>query len=425
MPAMRASRVSPAEALNHARSDISSHRVLRVRGGLVVIQVALSLTLVVAAALLIRSFAQLGAVPLGFDSRGMLVVDVNASRSTVDGHNRAAFFERLADAARAVPGVARDAASLNTPLNHGVTLVGDFRVPSGADVPRGERRTIINLVTPGWFDTCGIRVLAGRTIGRQDGPGAPKVMVVNDAFARKFLPGRNAVGAGVTTDFPVKDAPVVTYTIVGVVADVVDQSLRAGPYPMVFMPPAQFSTPILMPATALSVRAAAGSPLLLSRSIGAALKSVDPNLSFTFHDLSDQVDAARQQERLVAWLSGFFGVLAMALAAIGLYGITAYAVTRRRADIGIRMALGALRRDVVSVALRQTAFVIAVGVAAGLVVAAGTMRYLQALLFGVTPLDPAMFGVAATILVVVGLLACYVPVRRAASVNPMDALRCE
>src|SRR4030095_6602118 len=176
---------------------------------------------------------------------------------------------------------------------------------------------------------------------------------------------------------------------------------------------------------ALSVQAELGSPALLARNIASALTSFDRNLAFSLHPLADQVSAARQQERLVAWLSGFFGVLALLLAGLGFLGVTSYTVERQRTEIGIRMALGAQRHDVVALAVRQTIMMTMCGVAAGLVAAAVLTRYLQALLFGITPLDPATFIAAPALLIAVALLACYLPARPATSLDPTIALRCE
>ena len=155
------------------------------------------------------------------------------------------------------------------------------------------------------------------------------------------------------------------------------------------------------------------------------MTAVDRNLAFSFYALEDQVRGARNQERLVAWLAGFFGVLALLLATIGLYGVTSFLVARRRTEIAIRVALGAQRRDVVGLSVRQTAITTAIGVAGGLAAAAGVTRYVQSLLFGITPLDAATFVVAPLVLTIVALLACYVPARRAAQIDPMIALRAE
>jgi putative ABC transport system permease protein len=175
----------------------------------------------------------------------------------------------------------------------------------------------------------------------------------------------------------------------------------------------------------LSVRAESGSPALLARGVSTALTSFDRNLAFGFNPLTDQLADARQQDRLVAWLAGSFGALALLLAAIGLHGVTSYTVERKRTEIGIRIALGAQRRDVVRLAVRHTLLMTVGGVIVGIAASAAVTRYLQGLLFGVTPLDPISFSAAAALLVAVALIACYLPARRAATIDPMNALRCE
>ena len=425
MPAVGASRVALGSAPGSLSDLRSRTRTVHVHGGLVAAQVALSVVLLVAAGLFIRSFEQLGVVPLGFDSERVLVVDINTSRSGVDAKTRAAFMESLASAVRAVPGVAHAAASLNTPVNRGVTAVSDFTVPGSRELPPGERRVIVNLVTPGWFETYGMTLRAGRAIDARDTVGTEAVIVANEAFAQKFFPNAGAVGSIVNNSMAEPGKPPAALTIVGVVANSVDQSLRANAFPTVYQPLSQFSVPLPLVDMSLSVRAASGSPALLARGVSAALTSVDSNLAFSFHALDDQVSAARQRERLIAWLSGFFGALALLLAGIGLHGVMSYTVERQRVDIGIRMALGAQREDVIALAVRHTLIMTICGVASGLLVAAALTRYLQTLLFGIEPLDPVTFIAAPAVLVAVALLACYMPARRATSIDPMVALRCE
>ena len=197
---------------------------------------------------------------------------------------------------------AHAAASLNTPVNHGVTAVSDFTVPANRELPPAQRRVIVNLVTPGWFETYGMMVRAGRAINERDTAGAEAIVVANQAFAQKFFPNGNAVGSIIYNSLASTGKPPAPLTIVGVVANAVDQSLRANAVPTVYQPLSQFSVPLPLVDMSLSVRAASGSPAMLARGVSAALTSVDRNLSFTFHPLDEQVGAARQRER---WLRGF------------------------------------------------------------------------------------------------------------------------
>jgi predicted permease len=394
------------------------------------IQIALSVVLLVAAGLFIRTFQHVAAVPLGFSSEQVLVVEVNATRAAVDPAARPEFYAGMAAAVAAVPGVTSAAASLNTPVNHGVTLVGDFNVLGRPPVPEGERRLIVNYVTRNWFATYGIGIRQGRGFADSDTATAPPVVIVNDSFVRRFFPGRNPVGEALEEIAYVPDWKTTPRTIVGVVNDSVDQLLRDTALPTLYQPLAQWSAlmPMGMQSPAqisLSVRAASGSPASLARGITSALTRVDRHLAFSYHPLATRVSDARRQERLVAALSGIFGVLALGLAAVGLYGITSYAVARRRAEIGIRMALGAQRRDVVQLALHQTMRWGAAGVAVGVIASAVLTRYVEALLFGITPLDPVTFIAALIVLILVAALATLVPASRAASIDSASALRCE
>jgi putative ABC transport system permease protein len=415
-PAFRTGRVAVGNAVRTG---------VRVRGGLVAAQVALSLVLVIAAGLFIRTFERVASVPLGFDSDRVLVVNVNPRRALVGQENRTAFYQRLVDAVKPIPGVTGAAASLSTPVSRSVVMVMDVGVRNGPPQTGRERPVVVNYVTPAYFATYGTSVRAGRSIDDRDTHGALRVAVVNEAFVRRFLPGVDPIGKAVTSTSPT--GADMSRTIVGVVDDAIEQTLRDDAGPTVYHPLTQWEEwGFPQPAQInLSVRAASGPPILLARSVAAALTAVERDLAFTFRPLADQVDAARHQERLVAWLSGLFGALALLLASIGLYGVTSYAVAQRRTEIGIRMALGARRPDVVRLAVRQTILMTICGVAVGLTLAAALTRYLQALLFGVTPLDPLTFIAAPALLVAVALLASYVPARRATTIDPMTALRCE
>ena len=426
-PAVRASSLTPVTALKGpASSGDGGMARFWSRGGLVAAQVALSLLLVITAGLFIRTFDRLLAVPLGFDSDRVLVVEVDGSRTASAPGARTALYERLASVVAELPAVAKAGASLNTPANHGLTLVADYTAPGMPELPPTERRVIVNFVTPAWFQTYGLPLRGGRVITAHDTRQAPLVAVANEAFARKFFPGHQAVGGTIRDAIGPPERTQELRTVVGVVGDALEQSLRQEAYPTLYLPLAQWPTFFPEPAQiSVSVRARSGSPVALVRGVAERLMTVDRNLSFTFRPLEDQIGAARHQERLIAWLFAFFGGLALVLAAIGLFGIASSTVTRRGAEIGIRMALGAQRRDVVSLALRQTILATAAGLAIGLAAAAMLTRYLEAMLFGITPLDPVTFVAAPVVLAVVAFVACSLPARKATSIDPMIALRSE
>jgi ABC-type antimicrobial peptide transport system permease subunit len=255
---------------------------------------------------------------------------------------------------------------------------------------------------------------------------------VNQTYVRKFVTTGSPIGTIVDSPAPRGAGPnagggLVQRTIVGVVDDAVFDSQRDGTQPMAYFPLAQAEghLPPGQLAVNISLRAAGGSPMGLARSVSAALTSVDGSLTFAFRPLTDQVDASLTQERLVAMLSGIFGTLALLIAALGLYGVTSYAVQRRSPEIGIRMALGAQRGDVMGLVLRQSLMLTGVGIVLGLAAAAAVTRYVRGMLFGLTPLDPATFIGVAIVFALVSMVAAAIPARRATRIDPITALRAE
>jgi predicted lysophospholipase L1 biosynthesis ABC-type transport system permease subunit len=245
------------------------------------------------------------------------------------------------------------------------------------------------------------------------------VAVVNQTFARRFLQAGNPVGQRFTQGDPSGQST--TYEVVGLVGDAVYRSLRAPMMPIMYIPLAQWDRP--SPTVVLSVRSAGAPPLTLTRSIGDALTSADPRLSVSSHTLTAQVDAALVQERLLARLSIFFGGVALLLAGLGLYGVTSYAVTSRRTEIGIRMALGANAGGVVRLVLRRVGWLVSVGVVLGTALSLWASRFVQTLLYGLQPRDPLTLLAAASLLGMVAVLAGWIPARRAARTDPTIVLR--
>ena len=421
-PAFRAARVDPIDALKeHGRSAGGDSRV-SASSALVIAQVALSLVLVVAAGLFVRSFTGLTNVRLGFDRDQILVVNVNALRSRVDPGERMALFQRLTDAVAGLPGVVRAAGSVVTPVSNN-TWGFNVSVPGAPELNERDRNVLMNMVTPGWFATYGTRLIAGRDIDARDTATAPHVALVNEAFVRRFFPGRNAVGG--TIEYPSGTSQHTPPSlVVGVVEDAVYRNLREPIRPTLYQPLAQYdATRFPLASASISVRAAAGSPLLLSRSVASALTSMDRDLAFTFRPLADQINASLIQERMVAMLSGFFGALALLLAALGLYGVTSYAVSRRRAEIGIRMALGAAPSGVVRLVLTRVTALVAIGVAVGAGVSVWASKFVATLLFGLEPRDPATLVSAAVVLAAIGAIAGWLPAYRASRIDPAQVLR--
>ena len=417
-PALRATRVEPIEALKaQGRGFAGDHRGLS--QPLVVLQVALSLVLVVAAGLFVRTFTRLATLNPGFERHGVMIVGLDLGHSRTSRDAIGAEFVRAADEVAAVPGIAHAAASSITPISR--TLWNEvYEFPDKPSLSEDDRTVDTNAVTPGWFATYGTKLRAGRDFTAADRTGAPAVAIVNEAFARKYLDGASPVGRTIQkTAEPGRTSP--PLEIVGLVESAVYESLREDPPPTVYIPLAQ--TADLPPFASISLRAAAGSPALLTRGVVAAIGRVDPDLSLTFTPLATQIDESLTQERLVAMLSGFFGALALLLAGIGLYGVTSYAVTRRVGEIGIRLALGAEARDVVSLVLGRVFALVGLGVAAGLAASLWAARFAGSLVYGLPPRDPITLAGAALVLAAVGALAGWLPARRAARIDPAAVLR--
>jgi putative ABC transport system permease protein len=424
-PALRARSVNPIDALQeHGRSGDSGTRG-HLSHGLIVAQVALSLTLLVVAGLLVRTFNGLAGVSLGFDRDRVLGVTIEAP--TVPAAERNPFYHRLVAAAASVPGVAGAGGSMNPPIVG--FLIGDFVIsePGTAPPPTAEHISQSDSITPGWLAAYGRPILAGRDFDDRDTPSAPQVMLVNEAFVRRFFAGRSVTGTRLVVTYrsPTSggDFSLGSKTIVGVAGDAVFRSLREPPRPAIYLPLSQRSGPILHSNFYLAVRSTTAAPAQMTRSVAAALTTLNPDLRLTFRTLDDQVNGLLAQDRLVAMLSGFFGALALLLGALGLYGITAYAVVRRRAEIGIRMALGAAPASVVVLVLTRVAILVGIGMLVGAGMSFWASRLIASLLYGIQPHDPLTLIGAAAILASVGGLAGWIPAWRASRIDPADVLR--
>jgi putative ABC transport system permease protein len=419
VPALRTSGIAPIESLKEHGHTTAAGTRASISSGLVVLQVALSLVLVVAAGLFVRTFARLASVPLGFDRDRVLLINVDTARARVDTQNRSLLYHRLVVAVAAAPGVARAAGSLWTPAGGGGSgLIVNAR---GRSVD-AERQVVANFVTPGWFATYGIPIRGGRDVEDSDTASARPVVAVNETFARRFLPGRSAIGETLDESH----SPMLrNRTIVGVVGDAVYGSLRDAPPPTIYLPLAQSAgvEPPGRTAVTISARSAAGSPAALARGAAAALTGIDRDLAFAFRPLEDQVNASLAQERMVALLAGFFGALALLLAGLGLYGVTAYAVARRRTEIGIRMALGAQPAGVIRLVLSRVAILVGIGIVAGATASVWASRFVSALIFGIPPRDPMTLAAAAVVLAAVGASAGWLPAWRASRTDPARVLR--
>ena len=413
-PALMVSRLSPNGALKQHERGVSGERRAGFRHALIVLQVALSLVLVITASLLAGTFLSLWGRNAGFEHDRVLLASVTV-RQPVD--QRLAAFERLREAAAAVPGVSAAALSYTTPLGRAGWNTS-IAVP-GSTAGRRERLSWINVVSPGWFSVYGMRVVAGRDFDGRDHRGAQLAAVVNREFARKYLKEGDPVGQRFIDEQPFGGGD--AYEVVGLVEDSVYRSLRSPMQPAIFRAAAQWKDPGA--TVIISVRSAGASPATLISPVNEALARADARASTAFSTLTSQVSASLIQERLLASVATFFGLLALLLASLGLYGVTSYSVTRRRAEIGIRMALGAEPSDVVRMVLRRVGVLVVLGLVIGSAVAWWASRFVTSLLYGLTPTDPAAFIGAALTLSVVAAAAGWLPARRAARIDPTTILR--
>jgi predicted permease len=423
-PALSASRVDPNDALKEQGRSLAGERRRGLSAPLVVVQVALSLVLVVAAGLFVRTFAVLATMDPGFERQGLWLAEIDARRSTTRLEDRTALFERVRQAVTAVPGVKGASLSALTPLsNMGWNTA--ISMPHLQSMPEDERTVWFNALSPRFFETYQTRVVAGREFTPADRKGAPLVAVVNEAFARKYLEGRRAIGAVIDV-YPDKPGdPWPKYEIVGVVEDAAYRSLREPKPPTVYLSLMQSQDPFIVGSTNLSVRAAGAgiTPAALTRGIVDAVARIDRSLSLTVRPLADQVNEQLINERIIAALSGFFGGLALLIAGIGLYGITAYAVGRRRTEIGIRMALGADGGRVLRLVLGRVGRLVAAGTALGILLSVWASRFVASLLYGIEGRDVVTLATATATLAVVAAVAAWLPARRAARIDPATVLR--
>lgn len=417
VPALYATRVPPIEALRHGDRGIGGRQTGLLSSGLVVVQVALSIVLLAGAGLFVRTVNRLVNVPLGFEPEGMLVVSANTARSVLEPPDVTQLHQRMLDAVTAIPGVMQAAGSVWTPVGTGGGgLLTDAR---GRRAEVG-RQVAFNFVTPGWFETYGTTVQAGRDFDTRDGPLSPRVALINEALRRSLLHEGQPLGSTIHAG-PCGPAGC---TVVGVVADAVyGQSLRDAAPPTVYMPLAQ-STGLAPPNSPFRISLRAADDLAgLTPSIAASLRDVDKGLTFTFRRLEQDLNASVAQERLLAMLAGFFGAIALLLSGVGLYGVSSYAATRRRAEIGIRLALGGQPYAVLRGMLKRFAIFVLGGTVLGLLASLWLSRFVAPLLYGPEPHDPAILVTSALTLGLVAAVAGWIPASRATRIEPAEVLR--
>ena len=415
-PALRAGQTELLPALKQGLHNRGGSPFRLTAGRfLAVFQVALCILLLVGAGLFIRTFQNLGSLDLGFRHDRLLIVPVNSSGSGYTGTRLGRVYQNIADRLRLVPGVESVSFSLSSPLdgNDSTTMISPFgSAPAVHEKSKAHR----NIISAGFFHTVGIALLAGREFNEQDGETGPKVAIVNETFARQFLASQPPLGKILGYGPGQSSGPV---TIVGVVRDSKYNDLRETQIPMVYLPYPQFPSKSEMTFEIET----AGEPSTVARTVRSQIGRDLTIGSMT--TMRKQIDASRRQERLIAALVSLFGLIALSLAAVGLFGVVNYSVTRRTNEIGIRMALGARPREILRMVMQEALFLVIVGLAIGIPSALAAARLTGSLLFGVTPADPYSLLAGTAVLLAAALIAAWLPARRASGVDPLIALRHE
>ena len=417
IPAWRAGRVDPQTTMSsHGRGIAEGQRRFTLGKALVAGQVALSLILLTGAGLLVGSLRNLTTLDPGFTAEGLLVVEADLSRAKLGDDGARAVATGVVDRLRSMPGVLSASASALTPI--GNMRWNELLVVDGF-TPEGEHDALvwINEVSPGYFETMDTRFLAGRDFEATDVPGSPRVAIVSESVARRFY-GGSAVGE--TFRNPVGDELSDPITIVGVVEDTKYSSLREETSLTVFLSATQAKAG--PPWISFELRTE-GRPAAFIPAIRGAVAEANPAITVEFTTLADQVARSLQRERMLAVLSALFAGIALALAMLGLYGIMAYMVARRRNEIGVRIALGADRGRVLRMVLRDTGVVLVTGLVLGMVGAALSGRLVATFLYGLSAAEPGVLGGAAALLALVAMTAGAIPAWRAARMDPTVALR--
>jgi len=417
VPALRASKPDLVPVLKNETVPVVGgqrgwFRWVTLRQVLVVGQVALSLIALIAAGLFLRSLQQIQEINPGFDTTHVLAARLNLGREGYTEEQGFQFHDRLLERAASLPGVTSVAIAQNLPFQGGIAR---SVLLEGSEASEQDRTLVqVNVISPGYLQTVGIPVLEGRDFTAQDTANTPLVVVVNETMAQKFLPKGSAVGRRFRFFGDRADT-----TIIGMARNAKYNGLVEQPQPFIYQPMRQAYSP----AVNLLVRTR-GDATQLAPATRALIGQLDPRLSILrLQTLGEQVELVLAPNRVIVTLLAVFGILALLLAAVGLYGVASYSVTQRTREIGIRMALGAPRTSVMRMVLSQAIVLVAAGVFAGLAVAALLAQSIRGLLVGVQPTDPITFVLTAAVLVCIAVLASYFPARRAMRIDPLVALR--
>jgi putative ABC transport system permease protein len=424
LPVLQSLRLNVNDTLKEAgRGSSSGPRGNRTRAALIIVESALAFVLVIGAALMVQSFSRLLRTSPGFTSNHLLTLRVKLPNDAADSpykqpHLRAAAFQRFLSSVQAVPGVQSAAFTEIVPLSQDDMDMGQFVIKEEPPPPPGQHLAAdFRDVTHDYFRTMEIPLLQGRVFTEHDNPDNPAVVLIDETFALHFFHGQDPVGK----HLQIPDGTRPPREIVGVVGPVLDTGLDQQPRPTVYLPSAQSpdQTMSLVVRTALP-------PSAILPAIKNAIWSVDKDQPiFNVRPMDEIISSITSAQRVAFLTLDVFALLALALAAIGIYGVTSYAVGQRIHEIGVRMALGAQRSDILRLVVSQGMKLVSLGVFLGLLASLLLTRLMTTLLFGVSANDPLTFAAVAAVLVLVALLACYIPARRATKVDPTTALRCE
>src|SRR5215831_10329821 len=416
LPAWQATKTDLSSALKNETSFGAPHRS-RLKSGLIVLQVALSLVLLVGGGLMLRALRQAQTINLGYDPQRAVEISFDLRLQGYDGAQGREFQKRLLERARALPGVESAGIANVIPV--------DLHISSEPVYIEGEEpsrlasapRALTSYTTPGYFKAMNTRLLRGRDFTEYDDDKAARVAVVNETFARRFWPGEDPIGKR----FAMGRSESPKMEVVGVAQDGKYTGLNDNKWPFVYRPQWQYR----VGATTLVVRAETDTQKALAL-VRRELEQLDPNMPIaSARTLVERLSLPLLPARIVASALGGFGLVSLLLAVIGIYGVISYTVSSRTREIGVRMALGAQARDVLKLVMGQGMAMTLIGVALGLLAALGLTRLMKSVLFGVSATDPLTYAGVSALLTFVALLACYIPARRAARVDPMVALRSE
>jgi predicted permease len=417
VPALQASNVDLNETLKEGGRSASGASQHRLRHLLVIAEVGLSLILLFGAGLMMRSFLRLQQVKPGFDPQNVLTMRMNLPGSKYDTpEKRRSFYNEFFERAGALPGVQAIGGTTNPPL---LGTWGRSLTVEGYPVLSVGQAPLINhhVITPNYLKAIGIPILAGRDFNETDTPDGLKVTIIDERLAREYWPNQSPLGKRVRYGPPENNEP--WQTIVGVVGNVKNESLSLTQGKSVYIPYAQRT----FGSIGIAVRATI-SPENLAEAIRRQVKEMDPNVPLAnVRTMNEVISRSVWQPRLYTILFGVFAGLALLLAAVGIYGVMAYSVAQRTHEIGIRLALGAQRRDVLRLVVGQGMKLVAAGTVIGMTGALALSRLMRSLLYEISPTDSVTFGSVATLLGIIALLACYIPARRAAKVDPLIAMR--